>query len=58
MDTQMMSAIFAETIDKPKNTSAVIPLTCETGNCTFSHAQDEDGATLMSLAFCGQCEDI
>ena len=58
LDAQMVSASYAALVDIPSNTSAIIPFTCETGNCTFSSAQSENGATHMSLGLCGQCEDM
>ena len=59
LDPQMASALYVGLVNAPANASAATRFTCDSGNCTFSNAQNDDtSATHMSLAMCGKCKDI
>ena len=57
LDLQMANAMYAGLLSSPANASAPVPFTCSSGNCTFPSLSDTN-ATHMSLAMCGECEDV
>lgn len=51
----MSAAIFSGMLSPPPNTSSVLSVQCQTGNCTFSA---DAGASYMTLSMCSSCKDI
>ncbi|KAL9637156.1 MAG: hypothetical protein Q9164_002380 [Protoblastenia rupestris] len=51
----MSAALYQGLLDPPPNASTVISTYCQSGNCTFPHAND---TAYTSLAMCSTVEDI
>jgi hypothetical protein len=51
----MTAAIYEGLVDPPPNATALIPVQCSSGNCTFP---SDNGAWYLSLGMCSSCVGI
>lgn len=56
LPNDMKGAMISGLINPTGNDSSV-SATCQTGNCTFSAAQDDDNITYSSIGMCSKCID-